>query len=63
MNTQEATRRGLTREAAAAYAGVSVYKIKAAIRDNNLVARQHGKDIVVFREDLDEWMNTWEVVA
>jgi len=56
-------RRGLSREDAAAYAGVSVYKIKAAIRDNYLVARQQGKDIVVFLEDLDEWMNTWEVAS
>lgn len=56
-------RRGLSREDAAEYAGVSVYKIKAAIRDNKLVARTLGKDTVVFVEDLDEWMNTWEVAS
>lgn len=56
-----APKRGFSREEAAGYAGVSIYKVKAAIRDNELVARTRGKDAVVFREDLDEWMDSWSV--
>ena len=60
-----APKRGFSREEAAAYAGVSIYKVKTAIRENRLIARKDkgdSKDTVIFREDLDEWMDSWEVV-
>ncbi|MFG6446471.1 helix-turn-helix domain-containing protein [Microbacterium sp. P07] len=52
---------GFTRDQAAEYTGLSIYKIKTAIRDNTLPARQHGKDIIILRGDLDLWMKTWPV--
>ncbi|WP_270353541.1 helix-turn-helix domain-containing protein [Microbacterium testaceum] len=55
-------KRGFSREQAADYCGVSVYKVAIAIRENLLAARRNGKDIVIFREDLDAWMEGWEVI-
>lgn len=55
------TKRGYTREEAAEYAGISVYKIRTAIRDNHLIAKQVGKDIIVLRDDLDQWIDSWDV--
>lgn len=52
--------RGFSREDAAAYAGISVYRIRAAIRDNRLPAKKHGKDILVLREDLDAYIDAME---
>lgn len=53
-------KRGFNREQAADYCGVSMYKVAIAVRQNVLPARRHGKDVVVFREDLDAWMEGWE---
>lgn len=53
-------KRGFSREQAADYCGVSIYKVAIAVRRNTLPARRHGKDIVIFREDLDAWMDGWE---
>lgn len=50
-------KRGYTREEAASYCGVSVYKIRDAIRDNHLPAKRHGKDVIVLREDLDAFLD------
>lgn len=52
-------RRGFSREQAADYCGLSIYKVAIAIRQDTLPARRHGKDIVIFREDLDAWMDGW----
>lgn len=52
--------RAFSREDAAVYAGVSVYKIKIAIRENRLPAKKHGKDILVLREDLDAFIDEME---
>lgn len=59
-------KRGFSREEAATYAGVSVYKIAKAIRDNKLIARkdsEKSKDLIVFREDLDAYMDQWAVAS
>lgn len=59
-------KRGFTREEAAQYAGVSIYKIKTAIRENKLIARkdsEKSKDVIVFREDLDAFMDEWAVAS
>jgi excisionase family DNA binding protein len=55
MNTE--AKRGFTREEAADYVGVSFYKIAAAIRENRLPAKRHGKDVIVLREDLDAFID------
>jgi excisionase family DNA binding protein len=56
------TKRLYTREEAADYSGVTVYKIAKAIRDATLPAKRHGKDVVVERADLDAWIDaTFEV--
>jgi excisionase family DNA binding protein len=60
MSTE--VKRGFSREEAARYAGVSFYKIAKAIRDNKLPAHkdaENSKDIIVFREDLDAYMDSW----
>lgn len=49
-----------TREEAADAAGVSVYKVRAAIRDSILPAKKNGKDIVILAADLREWVDGWE---
>lgn len=54
-------KRGFSREQAADYCGVSIYKVAIAVRRNILPARRHGKDTVIFREDLDAWMDGWEI--
>ena len=57
-------KRAFTREEAAVYTGLSIYKIKAAIRENRLPAYREtptSKDILVRREDLDDWINSWGV--
>ncbi|MEX8031709.1 helix-turn-helix domain-containing protein [Microbacterium sp. 20-116] len=53
-------KRGFSRDQAADYCGVSVYKVAMAVRHNVLPARRLGKDVVVFREDLDRWMDGWQ---
>lgn len=53
-------KRGYTREQAAHYVGVSVYKIQDAIRQAQLPAKRHGKDVIVLLEDLDEWLDQLE---
>ncbi len=53
-------KRGFTREEAAEYTGLSIYKIKTAIRQNRLPAKKHGKDILVLREDLDAFIDNFE---
>lgn len=57
----EVTKRGYTREEAAEYAGVSLWKVADAVRSNTLPAKRNGRDIVVLREDLDTWIDSWEV--
>ncbi|MEV7768326.1 helix-turn-helix domain-containing protein [Microbacterium sp. NPDC086615] len=54
-------KRGFSREQAADYCGVSIYKVAIAVRQNTLPARRHGKDTIIFREDLDAWMDGWEI--
>lgn len=57
-------KRTFTREEAATYTGLSIYKIKTAIRENRLPAYREtptSKDILVRREDLDDWINSWGV--
>lgn len=49
-------KRGYTREEAAEYVGVSVYKIRDAIRDGLIPAKRAGKDVLVLREDLDAYL-------
>nr|DAL17842.1 MAG TPA_asm: helix-turn-helix domain protein [Caudoviricetes sp.] len=44
-----------TREQAAEATGLSIYKVKGAIRDGFLPATQHGKDWIVFHDDLVAW--------
>ena len=53
-------KRGFTREQASDYCGISFYKIADAVRSNRLPAKRLGKDIVVLREDLDAWIETWD---
>ena len=55
-------KRAFTREEAAEYTGLSVYKIRGAIRDNRLPARRDGKDVLVLREDLDALLESMEAV-
>lgn len=55
-------KRGFSREQAADYCAVSIDKVKRAIRWNQLPAVRHGRDIILFREDLDAWMESWEPV-
>ena len=55
-------KRAFTREEAAEYTGLSIYKIKAAIRDNLIPAKRHGKDVLVLREDLDALLESMETV-
>lgn len=55
-------KRAFTREEAAEYTGLSIYKIRNAIRDNRLSARRDGKDVLVLREDLDTFIDEMEVV-
>lgn len=55
-------KRAFTREEAATYTGLSIYKIKTAIRDNELPAKRRGKDVLVLREDLDSLIDAMEVV-
>jgi excisionase family DNA binding protein len=55
------TGRGFTRPAAAEHCGVSVDKIKRAIRANELPAYRNGRDIILRESDLDAWMSSWEV--
>lgn len=31
-------------------------------RRNELPAKRNGRDIILFREDLDAWMESWETV-
>lgn len=47
------------REEAAAYTGLGIDKIKKAIRTNVLPARQHGRDYLIEKSDLDAWIKTW----
>lgn len=54
-------KRGFSREQAAGYCGVSIYKVAIAVRQNTLPARRHGKYLIVFREELDAWMDGWEI--
>jgi len=53
-------KRGFSREEAADYCGVSTYKVAAAIRQNWLPAVRNGKAVILLREDLEMWMDTWE---
>lgn len=55
-------KRAFSREEAAEYTGLSVYKIRIAIRENRLPARRDGKDVLVFREDLDALLESMETV-
>lgn len=55
-------KRGFTREEAAEYTGLSIYKIQKAIRNNDLPARRMGKDVIVFREDLDALLEAADAV-
>ncbi|MGZ0068646.1 helix-turn-helix domain-containing protein [Microbacterium arborescens] len=55
------SKRGFTREEAAQCSGVGIYKIKQAISEYHLPAKRHGKDIVVLREDLDSWIESWPI--
>lgn len=50
-------KRGFTREQAADYLGVSVYKVQIAIRESRLPAKRAGKDVIVLREDLDAYLD------
>lgn len=50
---------GHTRAEAADYCGIGLDKIKKAIRDYHLPAKRHGKNVVLLREDLDEWIDSW----
>ncbi|MCC4247481.1 helix-turn-helix domain-containing protein [Microbacterium testaceum] len=55
-------KRGFSREQAADYCGVNFYKVANAVRKNVLPAVRNGRDIIIFREDLDAWMESWEPV-
>lgn len=56
-----ANKRAFTREEAADYTGLSIWKIKLAIRNHDLPAKRHGKDVLVLREDLDALIEAMEV--
>jgi len=55
-------KRGFSVEDAATYTALGVYKIRKLIRDNRLIARRHGKDVIILKEDLDVLLEGLEIV-
>jgi excisionase family DNA binding protein len=53
-------KRGYTREEAAIYLGISVWKVKDLVRDNRLPAKNDGRDVLIDVRDLDAYFDGLE---